>query len=384
MKGYYSKKIQQSKLYKELQSNLRGYYEYSLEKEQKQQSYLNRQKFVNAKTGEFQEHNYSFEKSFREQAKITEQRVMTIEAMAKRKGYASVFLTLTLPSHYHPFRSIKTPKGRLYVSENENFAFDTLQEAITEGYQKLNTIYKTFYKRIKNHIKNELMYVKVVENNSSTMLPHIHVVLYFPLDFMDAVRGTFKRVVEHFELSSVDFDSVQLRDNLSSAGRYLIKYITKDLKNGVDFFKIRVLDGWKRFHKIRVLSNSQLPLNVLLYRKIYHSISFNQKNKINSKKECKISTVKEKIDKEVATLGIPLYLFIQDNLFLEQEIKYLDQVGSKIKKTVTGQRNSLFKVKLKVSRYRSGNRLSYRIDDLRIKYKNKEIYRKEQYMKLQM
>jgi len=384
MKGYYSKKIQQSKLYKELQSNLKGYYEYSLEKEQKQQSYLNRQKFVNAKTGEFQEHNYSFEKSFKEQAKITEQRVMTIETMAKRKGYASVFLTLTLPSHYHPFKSIKTTKGRLYVSENENFAFDTLQESISQGYQKLNTIYKTFYKRIKNHIKNELMYVKVVENNSSTMLPHIHVVLYFPLDFMDAVRGTFKRVVEHFNLSSVDFDSVQLKDNLSSAGRYLIKYITKDLKSGVDFFKIRVLDGWKRFHKIRVLSNSQLPLNVLLYRKIYHSISFSQKNKINFKKECKISTVKEKIDKKVATLGIPLYLFIQDNLFLEQEIKYLDQDGSKTKRTVKGQRNSLFKVQLKVSRYRNGNRLSYKIDDLRIKYNNKEIYRKEQYMKLQV
>ena len=41
MNGYYSKRLQKnSKLYSELQENIRLYFEHSLEKEQKQKRYL--------------------------------------------------------------------------------------------------------------------------------------------------------------------------------------------------------------------------------------------------------------------------------------------------------------------------------------------------------
>lgn len=211
------------------------------------------------------------------------------------------------------------------------------------------------------------------------MIPHIHAVLYFPLEFLDAVRGVFKRVVEHFELSSVDFESVNFKENLSSAGRYLIKYITKDFKSGVDAFKIRVLDGWSKLHHIRTLSNSQLPLNVFLYRTIYHALSFNDTN-INSKDK-KISKYKEEVDKQVKALNIPLYLYIQDNLFVEQEIKYLDKKSSKTKKAQFGERNSLFKISIKIHRDRKQN-LTYKIKDLKVWYDEKLIYKKEPYIKL--
>ena len=74
MKGYYSKKLQKhSKLYTELQENIQLYYNHSLEKEQKQKSYLQYNKFINLSTKETVNIDYNFEKKYKEYSKITEQ-----------------------------------------------------------------------------------------------------------------------------------------------------------------------------------------------------------------------------------------------------------------------------------------------------------------------
>ena len=157
MKGYFSKKLQNhSTLYTELQENQKLYYEYSFEKENKQKNFLKYNQFLNTKTGEKLSLDYDFEKKYKEYSKITEQRAYTIQELAKRKGFCSVFITLTLPSSYHPFKSIQSPKGRLYVEENQDFQFFSLKEAVESGYKKLNIIYQTFYKRLKNYVKNDL------------------------------------------------------------------------------------------------------------------------------------------------------------------------------------------------------------------------------------
>ena len=144
MKGYYSKKLQKhSKLYTELQENIQLYYNHSIEKEQKQKAYLNHHKFVNLSTQEQININYDFEKKYKEYSKITEQRAYTIQELAKRKEYCSVFITLTLPSAYHPFKSVATPTGRLYVEDNKDFAFPSIKEAVSCGYKELKTIRRT-------------------------------------------------------------------------------------------------------------------------------------------------------------------------------------------------------------------------------------------------
>ncbi|RXJ98947.1 hypothetical protein CRV02_12920 [Arcobacter sp. CECT 8989] len=374
MNGYYSKKLQQSKRYKELQENIQLYYEYSLEKEHKQKSYLNSHKFINSKTGECVNIKYDFEQKYKEYSKVVYQRALSIQEHAKREfesqSMASAFITLTLPSQYYPFKSVKTKKGRLYVSENEEFAFDSLKEAVSAGYKELQKIYQTFYKRVKN--LTDIKYIKSVEF-SKQMVPHIHLVLFFSFDKLDHVRGTFKRVVEHFNLDRTDFQEVSFKANLNNAAKYLLKYITKDLNSGSDVFKMRVFDGAKRFHKIRVLTTSQLPLNVLVYKKIYNSVSNIEKNKINFKIDDNINTVKEKIDKEVQKLGIPIYLYFQDNFSIEKTI-----ISSKDRKVIKyGKRNSLIKVRIKT--IKDGN--TYKIREFQIKYMGTEIFRKERYVK---
>ncbi|OCL96700.1 hypothetical protein AAX27_00332 [Aliarcobacter thereius] len=154
MKGYYSKKLQNnSSLYQELQENIKFYINHSILKENKQKSYLRNTGFLNKKSGEFLNVEYNFEKKYKEYSKITEQRALTIQELARRKEFCSVFITLTLPSRFHPFKSISTTKGRLYVEENKEFAFNSIKEAVSNGYKELNSIYQIFYKRVKNYTK---------------------------------------------------------------------------------------------------------------------------------------------------------------------------------------------------------------------------------------
>lgn len=374
MKGYYSRKLQNnSKLYAELQDNIKFYINHSILKENKQKSYLKNTGFLNKKSGEFLSIDYDFEKKYKEYSKISEQRALTIQELARRNEFCSVFITLTLPSKFHPFKSISTSKGRLYIEENKDFAFSSIKEAVSCGYKELNNIYQTFYKRVKNYVKDDLYYVKAIENHQTT-IPHLHLVLYFPLEKFDFVKAVFKRVVEHFELNRIDFEEVSFKENINYASKYLLKYIIKDLNNSNDILKARIIDGWKRYHRIRVLTTSLLPLNVMVYKKIYKSVSFVEKNKINFKIDDKIVSMKEKIDIECRRVGLPIYLYFQDNFFIEKTI--LKNSNRKI--TMLGERDSLFRVKLTSEK----NAKYYKIKDFNVSYKKREIFAKQEFIKM--
>ncbi|MCG3694752.1 replication endonuclease [Aliarcobacter butzleri] len=376
MKGYYSKKLQNNSiLYQELQDNIKFYINHSIQKENKQKSYLKNTSFLNKKSGEFLNVEYDFEKKYKEYSKIAEQRALTIQELAKRKEFCSVFITLTLPSKYHPFKSIATKRGRLYVEENKEFAFSSIKEAVSNGYKELNSIYQIFYKRVKNYVKDDLYYVKAIENHQTT-IPHLHLVLYFPFECFEMVRTTFKRVVEYFELDRIDFEEVSFKENINYASKYLLKYIIKDLNNSNDILKARILDGWKRYHKIRVLTTSLLPLNVMVYKKIYKSVSFVEKNRINFRIDDKIVSMKEKIDIECRRVGLPLYLYFQDNFFIEKTI--LKNSNREI--ISLGAKNSLFRVKLTTEK----NAKYYKIKDFKVSYKKREIYTKQDFIKINL
>lgn len=376
MKGYFSKKLNNSALYSELQDNLKMYYEHSIKKETKQQSYLDRVYFKNAKTNEVLQTYHDFEKQYKSYATTTQQRVYTIEHLANRKEFSSVFITLTLPSVYHPFRSIKTKKGRLYVAENKEFAFPTIKEAVSEGYQLLNHMYQTFYKRIKNYTKDNLYYIKCIENHS-TMIPHLHMVLYFPQEFYSQIRQAFSKLMDDFSING-DFEDVQFKDELTYASNYLLKYITKNLVSGADYFQARVLDGWKRYHKIRVMSSSVLPLKIGVYKKIYSSIKRNEK--LLEKKwinflECdKIDFKNEEINiKNIAiSKGIPIYLLIQDNLNLSHSIKSKTQ-----EKVIKFKSGNMIQVDIKHIKTTK----SYLVKDFQISIGGVVVYNNDKYIK---
>ncbi|WP_419678435.1 replication endonuclease [Aliarcobacter lanthieri] len=379
-KIYATKTLQKDKLYNEIQESIKTYYQISIEKEQKQKSYLKSLKVFNKTKNEFLDLDYDFERKYKEYSRITQQRISTIEQMARDKEYVSLFITLTLPSNYHPFKSISYKGERLYTKRNDEFAFDSVNEAIKSGYQFLNEIYKTFYKRVKNFTRQELFYVKTIEAHT-TLIPHLHCLLFFPIEHYDAIKGVYNRVIDYYKLKRADMEEVFIKENINCTSRYILKYIVKTLNDGSDYFEARVLDGWKRANKIRLLSNSQIPLNLEIYKKIYYSISNIQKNRIFSKKNYKLFNVKEIIDEKVRTQGIPIYYFFQENLFLEQKIFNADSNCSKTIRTKFGNIESLFHIKLEMERSRdSKNRLIYKIKKFIMKYRGIEIYQQQKYL----
>lgn len=374
MKGYFSQKLQQTQRYEEYSHLLKTYYEHSLTKELKQKSFLQQHTFISCSSNERFSIDYDFEKKYKEYAQTTHQRVSTIEHLANDKGYVGVFMTLTLPSSYHPFTSIKKGKGRLYVAPNEEFAFTSIEEAVAEGYRYLQHIYQTFYKRVKNFTKHELYYIKSVEQHAS-LIPHMHIVLYFPQEHYADVLGTFKRVVEYFALDRVEFEQSRFLEDVHYSSRYLLKYITKDLRSGSDYFQARVLDGWKRFHKIRILTSSELPLKVGVYKKIYRVLSNIPKNKINSDLFDSMRLAKEKMDEIIKERAIPYYLYFQENLFLEKCIH--SSKGSKV--LLCGEQNALIKVKMTLEKFGG----SYALKAFRIVFDGVELYKKQTFIKIQ-
>jgi len=377
---YATKTLQKDKLYKEIQNNIQEYYKLSILKEQKQKNYLEKLKVFNTTSRDYEKFDYDFERKYKDYSRLTQQKISTIEQISKDRGYVSLFLTITVPSKFHCFKSISYKGKRLYTKRNSEFAFDSVSEAIKSAYSFLNELFKVFYKRVKNFTKKELLHVKSIEMHT-TFIPHLHCLLFFPIEHYDEVVGVYKRIVEHYNLDRVDIETVNMRDDINYASRYILKYIVKTLNDNSDYFEARVLDGWKRANKIRLLSHSQIPLNQEIYKKIYHSFTNIKKNKIFSKKDYKLQIGRKEIDNQVRTNGIPYYYFFQQNLHLEQKICEVNSKCSKTKISKFGDINSLFHIKIEKERSRdSKGRLTYKIKRLVIHYRGIEIYQNSKYL----
>ncbi|MDN5096616.1 replication endonuclease [Aliarcobacter butzleri] len=380
-KTTFSKKLQETKRYKELSNLKNAYYELSLSKEKKQQQYLLLNGFKNLNTNQFENINYSWEKEYKKYAKIVEQRAYSIEEVVRRENekllsldnylnedlFVKVFATLTLPSEYHPFKSIRNKDGRMYVQENPNFEFETIEDAIKLGYKKLNKIFQVFYKRVKNYTKQDLYYIKAVEVHD-TLIPHIHFVLFFKQKHYSKIENLFNKVTNFYKINQKEFEPSSMKTNLRSASRYLIKYIIKDLNSSLFIYTTRLLDGLKRKNRIRTFSCSALPLSVGVYKKIYTAI-YHFDLKQNS-----TQTLKEKILQECKAKSIPIFLFIQDNLYLRKTVSKssgLNVVKSFGKSSAMFKANFVYKIEKKL----------FKLVDFKIKYKSKLISKKQTYLK---
>lgn len=377
---YATKSLQKDKLYKEIQDNIEYYYKLSIEKEQKQKCFLKRLKVFSSREKNFIGLDYNFEKKYKEYSRLTHQKISTIEQIKDgmgEDGYVSLFFTITLPSSFHPFKSIAyRDNKRLYTKRNEEFAFNSVSEACRDGYKFLNNLFNKMYKRFKYYSK-DIKYVRSIEPHT-TLLPHMHCLVYVPADKYNEIVSVYKNIVNYYNLSRTDMETVNLRDNLSCASRYILKYIVKTLNDNSDYFEARVLDGWKRANKIRLLTHSQLPLNQEIYKKMYYSITNVRKNRIFSKKDYKLQLAKREIDQIVRTLGISYYYFFQKNLYLEQKIFEADNC-SKI--SSLGDMKSLFHIKIEKVRSRDAKgRLTYKIKRLVIYYRGIEIYQNSKYI----
>ena len=366
---YATKRLQNTPRYKEFQTLQDNHYKLSLTKEQNQQSFFKHKSFKNTTTGEVFQLNHQFEKSYKNYTKSIEQKIYALEKIAKDKDLVPIFITLTLPSIFHPFQSISKDDKRMYVGLNKEFRFQKLEEAITVGYQYLNHIYRTFYKRVKL-VAKELLYIKVVEQHK-TLLPHFHILFYVKKEKNKIIEKMFDNILDEFNLSQTDFELVDnefleinpnhIKTGVNRASKYITKYIIKNLKDGADYYQARLLDGWKRHHKIRIITMSNLPLSLAEYRTIYHNLDEESKAELlnEAKKE-----------------DINLFFYILNNMF---RLKKLHKNGSSTIK----QYGNIDKAKIilfeNITRYKTKVGYQYKIDKFTLFINHKMKYEKPIY-----
>ena len=241
-------------------------YKYSLHKEKQQSNFLrNQQNLKNVKTGEVLSLKYSFDFKQKEYVKTIEQKVNALVSIAIEQNLNPIFITLTVPSKFHPF---KTLKNGVNVT-NKNYKFVKLDDAIVEAYEELKTIYRTFYKRLKNCSKN-IYYIKITEPHKS-LIPHMHILIFVENEHLSNTKKLFIKIYKEYKLQRVDYDESILNDNLHNAVGYIMKYVLKTLNSDNEFFK-RWLDGWRKKYKIRACEMSNLPISVEVYKKLYYNL----------------------------------------------------------------------------------------------------------------
>lgn len=267
-----TKELQKNRLYKEYKELTHQYYLHSIKQEEKTNNYLKKKSIKNKRTGEVYSLSYDFETAQRKAKNEMLQRIIHLEQISRDTGLKPLFLTFTLPTKYHAFVSIGTEKKkRLYVDTNKNFLYRTISNSIKAGYEHLNHLFRVFYRQIKRYDFGRLIkFIKVYEPHSNLQC-HLHALFFIHPKDIEKVILYFSKFLEKQDIGRSELDS-KIVSNINHVGSYIAKYIYKNASDDNDLYFTRFLDGWKKKNKIRMVSTSNLQINMLLYKKLYTSI----------------------------------------------------------------------------------------------------------------
>jgi len=275
-------------------------------KEHKQHNYVKQINITNQKTGEVFAMKHSLQKKMIEAHNMLQQKIGYIHHLAKERGLTEVyFLTITAPSQYHPFKTSVNGEKKL----NTNFAYETLNDAIGASYKVIEKISRKFYKALKERLRgskidDKLLFVKVNEFHDSFIV-HQHMMIMLPSNIQVRSKkrngkkvslGTWAKAKFYEILKKEDFnysthpyrktnDFKKIRDDGRSISQYMMKYIQKTLTMAkTDEFgsndSLYFLYGWKTVNKIRHYTTSQVPMNSVEYKKLYHILTKEEKQEL--------------------------------------------------------------------------------------------------------
>ena len=185
-------------------------------------------------------------------------RAWSLYNYAKERNLECLFITLTLPSEYHPYRTLSSGQ-KIKNKSYRGFSPD-------QGSKKLSRMLKTIFddRAYKNIPKDDRCYFRVVEPHKSGV-PHLHISLFVPAAdkayLVDAIAHKFPAPRSKVEIS------------LNSPVAYLMKYIFKTLDDTRNGGKLTDLTLWYKIHKIRRFQLSYTLVNIDYYRRLKGSYS---------------------------------------------------------------------------------------------------------------
>lgn len=118
---------------------------------------------------------------------LIQNRINTLNAEAKEKDLKPIFMTLTLPSEYHKYKTDKKTKALI---SNSKYNWLTPRESVkilTEMFAKLRQD-----RSLKELTKDERIYFRVNEPHKNGT-PHTHILLFVPEHRINRVVIAFKR-----------------------------------------------------------------------------------------------------------------------------------------------------------------------------------------------
>ena len=280
-------------------------------------------------------------------------RAWSVYEYAQERSLSNVFITLTLPSHWHKKRTFKNRLinnkkfgGRKYITTINKIKFlncnviqrvpfiepildfsNTTDKYIPRNASKelSNMLKKLFNERSYRDIQNDdRCYFRVTEPHKDGT-PHLHISLFVPTDSVDSIVKSITRLFPA-PLSKIETD-------VKSPVNYLMKYVLKtldDLREDND--KITNLTLWYLYHGISRFYTSRTFVALEVYRKLNGMYTLRDLTKSYHSEDVNIyidTTTQKiaKIDNEHGTIYIhkPVnwYDKLADHTYLEAEYEPL-------------------------------------------------------------
>ncbi len=188
-------------------------------------------------------------------------RIDTLQREAESHNLTPVFLTITLPSEFHPMKQDRKTKQLVKNPKYTGIDPNEANKVLTKMWAKLR-----HDRSLKELSKNERMYYRVNEPHKDGT-PHAHFLLFIPSDRIERVEKAFRRL--YFSKSN------KFVKDIINAKAYVMKYINKTLPKAKDELTQddEYLNAWYIKNRINRFCSSRSTAPMYLYRLLHHRYS---------------------------------------------------------------------------------------------------------------
>lgn len=217
---------------------------------------------------------------------LIQNRINTLSNEAKEKDLKPIFMTLTLPSEYHKYKTNKKTKN---LEVNPKYEFISHREAVKELTKMFARLRQD--RSLKELTKEERIYFRVNEPHKNGT-PHTHILLFVPSHRINRVVTAFKRL---FDTKAND-----IQTDIENATAYIMKYINKTLplsKKDNLSKKDKYLNAWYSKNRIIRFNCSRTLAPLSLYRLLYQKYNLRELTKLVKTKSLAIFVLPDNRDK---------------------------------------------------------------------------------------
>lgn len=248
------------------------------------------------------------------------QRLIYNKEISKKEGLVPFFVTFTLPSEYHPFKTFYNGKKLKKKRINPKYKFNSIEEGVPQSYKKLVSVFRSFYKQLKDNRKyrtemKKMRYNYFIEYHKS-FVPHLHLLVFLPnvpkID--EYVKKIFLNTIKKNNLNIKGNKLIKIQnkgelDSLDGSVLYISKYISKSLEQiKKDKKELKLYWGWKSFNNIRIFRGNNIKIGIKGYKKIYHNLTPKEKEgmlkEVKKNKSCLLLEIEKRTMKHSCVIDM--------------------------------------------------------------------------------